>query len=260
MRRVRGVTAIGLIVAAVVVLAGCGGSSTADTTRAFASAVNLRPGDLVGWFGGSVAEHVEHVAPYGPRVERCAGVTTPRRMAGVASGSLTRAKSAPRAAGSGTPQASARESPAAHAPLETLRSDVFVLPSEAAAGRELAVLSSARLRRCIEREMKAARSVGESESRTGEPGKPTSEPSYKHVEVVLLPTFGPQSFGLRASAENSPFGATGLPTREYEDSLGFVSGRALVVLSTLSVNHPIADATERRLLALLYSRAKAHRL
>jgi len=107
--------------------------------------------------------------------------------------------------------------------------------------------------------MDSSRSVDESEGRSGERGRPTREPTYKHIEVAALPTVVPRSYGLRAGGDDSlfPFPPK---RREYRDSFGFVSGRALVVLYTLSERHPIAPARERRVVSLLYSRAKAHKL
>jgi hypothetical protein len=45
-----------------------------------------------------------------------------------------------------------------------------------------------------------------------------------------------------------------------DDSLGFAMGRALVVLNAKSTPGPFPTTIEQRLLSLLYSRAKAHRL
>jgi hypothetical protein len=49
-------------------------------------------------------------------------------------------------------------------------------------------------------------------------------------------------------------------TRIYSDALGFVYGPAEVSLYATGVGTPVASATERHLLSLLYGRAKAHKL
>jgi len=41
--------------------------------------------------------------------------------------------------------------------------------------------------------------------------------------------------------------------------LGFVVGRAVIVLNTKGDSHPFPSATEGRLLSLLYSRAEAQK-
>jgi hypothetical protein len=46
----------------------------------------------------------------------------------------------------------------------------------------------------------------------------------------------------------------------YEDTLGFIVGPAEIVLHTFGSPRPFPAATERHLLSLLYSRAKAHQL
>jgi hypothetical protein len=46
----------------------------------------------------------------------------------------------------------------------------------------------------------------------------------------------------------------------FSDYLGFAGGRVIVALQERSAPHPFPATTERRLLSLLYSRAKAHKL
>lgn len=46
----------------------------------------------------------------------------------------------------------------------------------------------------------------------------------------------------------------------YRDMLGFLDGPAEVVLIATGFSHPVASATEKRLISLLYQRATAHRL
>jgi len=66
----------------------------------------------------------------------------------------------------------------------------------------------------------------------------------------------PGSFGVRI--ETPILGAhTG---SDYVDAVAFVYGRSAVTLYATGVQRPVSEATERRLLALLYTRAEAHKL
>ena len=105
--------------------------------------------------------------------------------------------------------------------------------------------------------MAQSRIVGARAGRSRVPGKPAKEAAYKHVAVAALPGLVPRTYGLRASGDSFFFPGG---QREYFDQFGFASGRALVMLYTLSDRRPLSTATERRLLSLLYSRAQAHEL
>ena len=100
-------------------------------------------------------------------------------------------------------------------------------------------------------------------SETGATTGPTGKLIFSHVKVSALrsPVQDIPAYGLRISSDfaiKTP-GTKG-PSRYYEDFLGFAVGPAVIVLSDTSSPRPFPAATERRLLSLLYSRAKAHKL
>jgi hypothetical protein len=220
--------------ASVLAPAACG-SSTSLTAQAEsdAPAINLRGPDVpdhVGAPRGMVL--LRTVGPLGPSVERCdGGAAGSRRIVGVPSQEINRVERARRQL------------------VETIHSTVYVLQSEAAALRELAVLSSTRARVCVERWFAAKRLADERTRNT------RSEPALRPVSVVALrPLLELRGYGLRVSgAEPSDHGRV---IRFYADSRGFVVGHALIVLTALSAPRPYSPAVERQLLSLLYSRAK----
>jgi hypothetical protein len=220
--------------ATIIAPAACG-SSTSLTAQAEsdAPAINL--------LGADVPEHVSAPrgmitlrtsGPLGPSAERCdGGAADSRRIVGVPSQEINRVERAHRQL------------------VEIVHSTVYVLQSEAAALRELAVISSARARVCIERSF-AAKRLADERNR-----KARSEPRLGPVSVVALrPLLGPRAYGLRLSGAESS--AHGRVIRFYADSRGFVVGRALIVLTAFSAPRPYSPVVERHLLSLLYSRAK----
>jgi len=122
-------------------------------------------------------------------------------------------------------------------PTDSVSSSVYLMESEAAAARELALLGSARTRDCV----KSATTI---EAR---PLAPLLRP---------LPVLGTRRTRELAL---TPLGAPGR-SRVYVDEAGFAVGRVLVDLLALGTPHVFPLATERRLLSLLYSRANAHKL
>jgi hypothetical protein len=77
----------------------------------------------------------------------------------------------------------------------------------------------------------------------------------------MSPLPGRPILGLRRAGHFwiAPHGARGV-INFYSDQFGFVIGRVLVTLDTYGAPNPVRVATERRLLSLLYSRAKAYKL
>jgi hypothetical protein len=140
-------------------------------------------------------------------------------------------------------------------PTESVSSGVYLMASEAQAVREFDALGSARARACIGQEV--VRTIKKGERERAEPLLATP------VQVVsLAPPLRPMSVaGMRRTvrlATASPFSQG--RSRYYLDQCGFVVGRVLVELLAVGSPHPLPLVTERRLLALLYSRAQAHEL
>ena len=132
------------------------------------------------------------------------------------------------------------------------------LLSAALAAREYAATASSRASSCLMRNLVREPGI----PKRGE-GASAAEPFFTHIGVSSLPSplRGLPIYWLRWSArlavespgfrERPPF---------FSDYLGFAVGRVIVALHATSAPHPFPATTERRLLSLLYSRAKAHRL
>jgi hypothetical protein len=229
----------------VAALSGCGSASEATQ----AQKINLRPGDVPRGSAGLVLQHPVNFGPLSPPVERCdSGIPGPRGVVGYSSQRLY------------VPPSEARPSRTIHVgplhprPLITARSVVYFFKSEAAALRELAVVSGARARDCLRREAQGSRVIGESSGRAGTTErKSLNRPGYTQLYVRPLPTTLPHSYGLRIAGDDTFF--PGPPRPEYRDSFGFVAGRRFVVLYTLSEPRPFPLVIRHRLLWLLHRRA-----
>lgn len=141
-------------------------------------------------------------------------------------------------------------------PAESVSSGVYLLASEAQAARELAALGSGRARTCIRHDVE--RTIAKDE-RDGAESFLTAPVEVLSLAPLLrpLPVVGMRRITHLTAASPSTRGRS----RFYLDECGFVVGRVLVDLLAVSSPRPLPPATERRLLALLYSRAtKARKL
>jgi hypothetical protein len=236
----------GLVVA--VFAAGCGASSV-DTRDpggpvseshaiAFAKAVNLRPSDVQGLVGSTVAlrRETKH-GPYGSLGERCAGgVDEPGEVFGVLSQSFSRNY----------------EYQSSLFPIESVSSAVYLLRSDATASHEVAVFASARARSCLKHDnFEQVVTAGSKR-----------ESFFTHVKIsaLFLSAGSVPARGHRVTAVDAAFlhvsRTKGRPNY-YEDSLSFSVGPAVITLTATGSPRPFPVATERRLLLLLYRRAEA---
>ena len=137
---------------------------------------------------------------------------------------------------------------------------MYVFDSRSAALRELGALGSARAQACILRQFPAARREGDvAVGIAGHPNEahPPSIAVEKDIRVFPNSTGpGGRAVGLRYTSRNSPI--PGHPRRVYEESLGFVVGRTLVMLDTLAIPQPFPGTTQEHLLARLHRRAEEH--
>lgn len=234
-------------------LCGCGGTSPATSARA----INLRTADVPGSTAGVSSQHPVARGPLLTPTERCdRGLPGPR---GVLAYSSSRIYVPPSRAPSPGPNP---EEQGIHVvPFVTARSSVYVLASQAAALRELAVLSSPRALVCVRQMLRSTVVIGGESGRAGTPERAFREPAYRGADVGAIPVSLPHAFGLQVIDDDAFFGAAlGHATREYHHILGFVAGRALVVLFTWSRRMPFPASLEKRLLAALYERAQANPL
>lgn len=197
----------------------------------FAHEVNLHASDVPQMSARTAEGEKASVGPEAIETSRCAGTTSPAlRVADVHS---------PRfASGAGVG-------------AESVKSDVEVKPSAAAAERDAAALRGERAVLCIKRLLaglaaKAARS-----------GVAKITSVSVSSQPAPLPNPSP-SFDIRISFRVSTARAGGISLPLYLDALGFASGPAEVSLAASRAKQPPSGALERRLLSLLYRRASAH--
>jgi hypothetical protein len=227
-----------------VLLAACGGGGGGPVAKtravAFADAVNLRGSDVpaMGAFVagfetrngppfGSCTAHVgasdEVVAVESPWFHRFGG----RRDAHIGV--------------------------AVQPPVEGAHSVVYVMREPALASRSVASGRIAGAAECVTR-LSAKEASG---------GVIGHEPYKLRIRgsAVPFPVAGVAGYGFRVQGTLAA-ALYHLKTRPayYEDTFGFAVGPAEIVLHTTGVPRPFPWAVERRLLSLLYERAKAHAL
>lgn len=231
--------------AAVTLVGGCGGSSSASSTGesaplshravAYATAVNLRAADVPGLAASRVRLKNTRHGGLDP-VEGCdggggqkvTGIISPRFFASLDHGGVLTLL-----------------------PLEAVQSTVFPAVSPVIASRALQAVVSTRGRACLKQSQGSAESQAEHGPR---------EPVFTQIEVSAPPSplRNVRVYGLRTTAK-SDFGTTGR-SNYYEDFFAFMVGSSVITLNATGDPHPFPAGTERRLLSLLYSRAEAHKL
>jgi hypothetical protein len=221
-------------------VAGCGGGTrtSGDTTNAtaFGQAVNLRPGDVPDTTAVRPIARELSEPPWGERVDRC-GARVGRTGEFVAIRSPRfRSKLRQRDTTVSLPR---------H--ITAISSAVYVTPSASFASRDLAAAARAVSSGCV------ARSFAEGVRSPFRQG---------HATIAPLPAPAPgiPAYGLRlASIERGSAGilhGPGGAVHGYTDTFGFVAGRAEVLLTAVGLDRPVGSDTERRLLSLLYQRAR----
>jgi len=138
-------------------------------------------------------------------------------------------------------------------PVEGVHSTVYVMRKEGIATRNVAAARNVSVPRCVQRlSMREAQ------------GRFIGRESYKrHVEVSSLPfpLAGIPGYGLRVrSTLASALFHQKKRSPSYEDTFGFAIGPAEIVLKADGVGHPFPSAEERRLLSVIYNRAKTSAL
>ena len=135
---------------------------------------------------------------------------------------------------------------------EEIKSNVEVEPTEALAAKSDAVALSQRFLRCLVRLL------------PGTFEKATGRAHYGRATVSRLPTPLPGvegSFGVEITTTVTSAARVGQPPIPvYIDEFGFVSGPVEVSLASFGAPQPVPTEASERLLALLHSRAEAHKL
>lgn len=230
-------------------LAGCGSSSHASSVGApvgadkpipspqavtYADAVNLRAGDVPGLQAARLKPRAETSdGPFGAAMDGCESAAA---RAGVVFGI--------------TSQRFVHLS----SPLEGVGSGVYYFKSEALAREYLTVAHSPRFAACVKTVASNGAKAGTRE------GSKVAQPMFNEPRLSTLPVSlpGVPAYGLRLATHPS----LGGPRRSeaYTDFLSFVKGDAVITLTAIGQTHPFPAASERRLLALLHSRAQTHKL
>jgi hypothetical protein len=209
---------------------GCGGSHQRGIARAeavaYAHAVNLRPSDVPGMSGVVGHEQNGQIVNFRLTPERGCGAEDSGEEFVVYSGIFRRSSRGQRGRVVGAYRS---------LPAEGLHSRVAVMQSTAEQERDFAASL------CDHARSEAARGVTRSQD-------------------LPSPLPGLRVLGVRSwrVAPKSVFGIANVTL--YDDHFSFVVGPAEIVLNLNSAPRPPSPELERRLLSLLYNRAKAHKL
>jgi hypothetical protein len=202
---------------------------TKAQASAFARAVNLRAGDLLGFRASS-----------GHEQETAADKLLERKMLHCTRGV---------GLSNGLAEASSKDfEREATASPQSVSSNVAVVQTPALAAKELAAIRTNHVRACLSHYFDLFFSTHSSRLAAIGPV------SISQGSPPAPGTTG--SFGWRITATLTLNGSVGLPV--YLDILGFVDGPAQVALVTSGLSEPFPAATEQRLFALLVERARAH--
>jgi hypothetical protein len=204
-------------------------SAPATAAQASAHAINLRAGDLPGM--SAVTPEEAAPAPTSTAIEfaDCYGGVNPlRRVSDVRSPEFA-------------------EGQGAHSTL--LQSEVEVLSSASVAAANNSAVRSSRADACFEKFLNRINRRRNKE-RTG-------QLSYGPVSVSSLPNPLPSAQGgFARRIVTTTYRQGHLRVRIYKDVLGFLDGPAEITLVATAFSRPVPSARERRLLALLQSRAE----
>lgn len=239
--RVVSVAASAICATLSVACAGGGTGSVAKTRAiAFAWAVNLHLADARGMATLVAGGETKNGPPYSGCTTR---VATADQVAAVESPRLVRYQDKPRS----------RVRFALVPSVEGVHSVVYVLRDPAIARGNVASGRRAGVPECVTR-----RSAKEST------GRFIGHEPYKlriSGSSIPFPLAGVAGYGLRVQGTLAA-AVYHLKTRPayYEDTFGFAVGPAEIVLHASGVGRPFPASEERRLLSLLYDRAKVHAL
>lgn len=229
----------------VIPIVGCGGGGTDPVTKpraiAFARAVNIRRADVPGMSVLVTAFETKNGPPYS---DCTTNVDAQDRVAALESPWLLRSKRR-----LPSPVRFAMPVP----PVEGAHSVVYVMREPAIASRNVASGRRATAPGCV---AKLSAKIASGEFIGHEPSKLKISGSS-----IPFPLAGVAGYGLRVQGTLAAavYRLKMRPTY-YEDTFGFAVGPSEIVLVFAGVERPFPFAEERRLLSLLYGRAKAHEL
>ncbi len=226
-------------------IAGCGGGGTDPVARsqaiAFARAVNIRRADVPGMSIYVTAFETKNGPPYS---DCTTNVDARDRVAALESPWLLRSK---------------RRLPAPVRftipvpPVEGVHSVVYIMSEPSVASRNVASARRTTTPECLTRLRRKETS-----------GRVIGDEPYKlgvRVSSIPFPLAGVAGYGLRVQGTLAAavYHLKMRPTY-YEDTFGFAVGPSEVVLVFTGVEHTFPFDEERRLLSLLYGRAKTHEI
>jgi hypothetical protein len=241
------------VCASTALVVGCGrggsasraGTSLSSAEVAYAGAVNLRAADVPGLSAGRFAQARTRLHGWLSPVDVCDGASRRNYEAtGIASPGF---------------RASLEHGGVLSLlPLEIVRSTVYPAVSPTKASRVLQAAVTARGRACLRQVQARAQAHAEDGSKAPLLGTRSKEPFLIDVTVLVLPSPLRQArvYALRTIGKSS-LGVRGR-VNFYDDFFAFVSGSAVVTMNATGAPHPVAPATERRVLLALYRRATSH--
>lgn len=250
----RSATAAFALAGALAVFAGCGSSASHTTSAgstgsagsaaasaaapsahisraqaaAYARTVNLTTVDVPG--SAIVRGEREATVTSGEtREQRCSGAVSPKLRVADVKSDVLRVRAG---------EASGR-----------VKSDVQVLPDAALAAKDFDAQTSARGRRCLQAKLQQVVAASRS---------PNVSATGASISTLPRPLPGANSFAARLRLGLQA--ATGRKVDAFIDVLAFQTGPAEVTLTALTLGRPPSAATESKLLATLYERARKHPL
>jgi hypothetical protein len=237
-----------ILTATVAFIAARGKSDPASSTPTSASAINLHAADVPG-FSVTRQPPLALSVPLGPYMERCDGGSgNTKEDIGIESQTFKYGETP-------HPTIVTRSNP-----IWEVQSAVYVTRNAALAARRVRLAGSAHARDCLKRLIEAdrRREVGSND---------TNEPFFHKVEVSALPSTpsplpGVPVYGIRSIFCFALFSSLPCGQRHaftIQDYLGFAAGTTLVTLHDTGLERAFPSTTERRLLTLLYKRAKAQK-
>jgi hypothetical protein len=223
-----------------VLLAACGGGGPVAKTRAVASAnaVNPRGGDAPAMGPFVSGFETRNGPPFGSCT---AHVGASDEIVAVESSWFHRSRGRP----------GGRIGVAVRPPVEGVHSVVYVMHAPAVATGNVASERVAGAPECVTRlsaKEASGRFIGHEPYKLG-----------ISASAIPFPLAGVEGYGIRVqgTVADAVYHANRRPVF-YEDFFGFAVGPAEIVLYADGVSRPFPASEERRLLSLLYERAKAH--
>ncbi len=244
----RTIYTISILCAMSVFAVGCAGTGSASMASArekikpvnavaYGLHVNLRASDVPGFVAARFPRSQRiNFGPFGANIEKCDGVSNVQEVVGMRSQRFQHTGSLP----------GERRNLIPH---ESAQSAVYVMSDSELAHREVAAAMSSRGLQCA-----VSKNVNVKPEGTG-----AEVPLLNKITIssVQLRVDGTPIVGVRTAAhETIETSGPSDASNYYQDLWAFAVGRAVITLTVVGSPHPFPTAEERRLLSVLYARAR----